>query len=241
AENLAGLVAAVDAHGADLGVANDGDADRLALVTPDRGFLDENRFFAAVYDALLETRSGPAVRSVATTFLVDRVAEAHGERVVETPVGFKWVAEAMVEHDGLVGGEANAIAPGKRPLSSMSPTFVEGPEATLLVGTPGGSRIITMVARAVTGMIWDEGGADALRHWVTRPRYHHQYRPDAVQHEPDTFTEAEREALAERGHAFEAVGRQFGDMQAILWQHRTGDLKAVADPRGEGEGVVSEE
>ncbi|MFB6357984.1 MAG: gamma-glutamyltransferase, partial [Thiohalorhabdaceae bacterium] len=135
----------------------------------------------------------------------------------------------------------NVVAPGKRPLSSMSPTFVEGPEATLLVGTPGGSRIITMVARAVTGMIWDEGGADALRHWVTRPRYHHQYRPDAVQHEPDTFTEAEREALAERGHAFEAVGRQFGDMQAILWQHRTGDLKAVADPRGEGEGVVSEE
>ncbi|WP_338740702.1 phosphoglucomutase/phosphomannomutase family protein [Haloplanus salilacus] len=104
-ERLAGLVDAVDAHDADLGVANDGDADRLAVVTPDRGFLDENLFFAAVYDALLDSDSGPAVRSVSTTFLIDRVADAHGEEVIETPVGFKWVAEAMVEADALIGGE----------------------------------------------------------------------------------------------------------------------------------------
>ncbi|MEF8982863.1 gamma-glutamyltransferase [Thiohalorhabdus sp.] len=143
---------------------------------------------------------------------------------------------------GLVGGEANAIAPGKRPLSSMSPTFVTGPEVTLITGTPGGSRIITMVTRAVAGMIWDEGGTAALEHWVARPRYHHQYRPDAIQHEPDTFTEAERRALAERGHNFEAVGRRFGDMQAILWQRDDGELKVAADPRGEGKAVeVSEE
>ncbi|GAB6860788.1 phosphoglucomutase/phosphomannomutase family protein [Haloplanus litoreus] len=105
ADHLDGLVDAVAAHDADLGVANDGDADRLAIVTPDRGFLDENLFFAAVYDALLEADSGPAVRTVSTTFLIDRVAAAHGEDVVETPVGFKWVAEAMVDHDALMGGE----------------------------------------------------------------------------------------------------------------------------------------
>jgi phosphomannomutase len=105
ADHLDGLVDAVDDHDADLGVANDGDADRLALVTPDRGYLDENLFFAAAYDALLEAESGPAVRTVSTTFLVDRVAEAHGEEVIETAVGFKWVAEAMVEHDALFGGE----------------------------------------------------------------------------------------------------------------------------------------
>jgi phosphomannomutase len=105
AEGLAGLVAAVDAHDADLGIANDGDADRIAAVTPDRGFLDGNLFFAAIYDALLETRSGPAVRTVSTTFLIDRIAAAHGETTVETPVGFKWVAEAMVDHDALMGGE----------------------------------------------------------------------------------------------------------------------------------------
>lgn len=141
---------------------------------------------------------------------------------------------------GLVGGEANAIEPGKRPLSSMSPTFVEGPESTLIVGTPGGSRIITMVARAAAGMIWDEGGEAALRHWVGRARYHHQYLPDAVQHEPDTFSKSDRAALAELGHGFKAVGRRFGDMQAILWQREAGELRAVADPRGEGKGVVLE-
>ena len=105
AEHLEGLVAAVRDRDADLGIANDGDADRLAVVTPDRGHLDENLFFAAIYDYLLESASGPAVRTVSTTFLVDRVAEAHGEDVFETAVGFKWVADAMAAHDALVGGE----------------------------------------------------------------------------------------------------------------------------------------
>ncbi len=105
AENLQGLVDAVTETDADLGIANDGDADRLAIVTPERGYLDENLFFAATYDALLEERSGPAVRTVSTTFLIDRVAAAHDEDVIEVPVGFKWVAEAMADHDALMGGE----------------------------------------------------------------------------------------------------------------------------------------
>ncbi|PCR92772.1 phosphoglucomutase/phosphomannomutase family protein [Natrinema ejinorense] len=107
AENLEDLIAAVtaDETGIDLGIANDGDADRLAVVTPDRGYLDENLFFAALYDYLLENASGPAIRTVSTTYLIDRVAEAHGETVHEVPVGFKWVAEAMADHDALVGGE----------------------------------------------------------------------------------------------------------------------------------------
>jgi len=89
----------------DLGIANDGDADRIAIVTPERGVLDANLFYAACYDRLLEDDSGPAVRTVSTTFLIDRIAEAHGEEVYETPVGFKWVAQAMGEHDALFGGE----------------------------------------------------------------------------------------------------------------------------------------
>ena len=104
-EHLGPLVDAVDAHDADLGVANDGDADRVAFVTPERGHLDENLFFAAAYDFLLGADSGPAVRTVSTTFLIDRIAEAHGEETVETAVGFKWVAEAMAERDALIGGE----------------------------------------------------------------------------------------------------------------------------------------
>ncbi|WP_435146612.1 phosphoglucomutase/phosphomannomutase family protein [Halobaculum sp. P14] len=105
AEHLEALIEHVEHGDADLGIANDGDADRLALVTPGRGFLDENLFFAATYDRLLDTDGGPAVRTVSTTFLVDRIADAHGEDVYETAVGFKWVAEAMGEHDALMAGE----------------------------------------------------------------------------------------------------------------------------------------
>ena len=106
AENLEALIETVQTDDAvDLGIANDGDADRLAVVTPRRGYLDENLFFAALYAFLLEHDSGPAIRTVSTTFLIDRVADAHGESVHEVPVGFKWVAEAMADHDALVGGE----------------------------------------------------------------------------------------------------------------------------------------
>ena len=105
AEHLEPLVEAVDAHDADLGVANDGDADRVAFVTPERGHLDENLFFAAAYDYLLESDAGPAVRTVSTTFLIDRIADAHGQETVETAVGVKWVAQAMAESDALIGGE----------------------------------------------------------------------------------------------------------------------------------------
>ncbi|WP_247003537.1 phosphoglucomutase/phosphomannomutase family protein [Halosolutus gelatinilyticus] len=106
-ENLADLAeyVASDETDAALGIANDGDADRIAVVTPDRGYLDENLFFAALYEFLLETDSGSAVRSVSTTYLIDRIAESHDEPVHEVPVGFKWVAKAMADHDALVGGE----------------------------------------------------------------------------------------------------------------------------------------
>ncbi|ELY59115.1 phosphoglucomutase/phosphomannomutase alpha/beta/alpha domain I [Natronococcus amylolyticus DSM 10524] len=104
-ENLEALVERVTDGDADLGIANDGDADRIAIVTPERGYLDENLFFAALYDYLLERDSGAVVRTVSTTFLIDRVADAHDEAVHEVPVGFKWIAQGMADHDALVGGE----------------------------------------------------------------------------------------------------------------------------------------
>jgi len=111
-ERLEELVDAVVDGPADVGVANDGDADRIGVVTAERGYLDPNRYFAATYDHLLDdgtvgerAQSGDAVRTVSTTFLVDRVAAAHGAAVHETAVGFKWVAAAMREHDALLGGE----------------------------------------------------------------------------------------------------------------------------------------
>ncbi len=104
-ERLEELIDRVTGGEADLGIANDGDADRLAVVTPERGYLDENLFFAAIYDYLLEDAAGPAVRTVSTSFLVDRIAAAHGQTVAETAVGFKWVAEEMRTTDALIGGE----------------------------------------------------------------------------------------------------------------------------------------
>lgn len=102
--NLTELVGRLADGPYDLGVANDGDADRVAVVEPS-GYVDANHLFAVLYADLLERDSGPAVRTVSTTFLIDRIAEAHGEIVHETPVGFKWVAETMAEVDALIGGE----------------------------------------------------------------------------------------------------------------------------------------
>ncbi|MFB6254554.1 MAG: phosphoglucomutase/phosphomannomutase family protein [Halobacteriaceae archaeon] len=104
-EHLQELIDAVDERSADIGIANDGDADRIAIVTPKRGMLDENIFFGLLYDHLLDSQAGSAVRSVSTTFLIDRIAQAHNEDVIETQVGFKWIAKAMAEHDALIGGE----------------------------------------------------------------------------------------------------------------------------------------
>jgi len=115
AGRLGELIERVGEGGADFGIANDGDADRVTVVTPQRGALDPNLFFAATYEALLDgdaladpagfARSGDVVRTVSTSSIVDRVAESHGQTVHETAVGFKWVADAMAEHDALMGGE----------------------------------------------------------------------------------------------------------------------------------------
>jgi phosphomannomutase len=104
-ERVPDLVATVARGDVDLGVVNDGDADRIGVVTPDRGFLDPNLFLATIYDFLLESRDGDVVRTVSTSSIVDRVADAHGASVHEVAVGFKWVARAMQAEDALVGGE----------------------------------------------------------------------------------------------------------------------------------------
>jgi phosphomannomutase len=103
-EMLEELSELVESGEVDLGIANDGDADRVAIVTAD-GFLDANELLAACYEFLLQSDSGSIVRTVSTSSLVDRIAEDHGETVAETPVGFKWVAQAMAEEDALIGGE----------------------------------------------------------------------------------------------------------------------------------------
>lgn len=135
---------------------------------------------------------------------------------------------------GLIGSEANAVAGGKRPLSSMTPTFAEGPKGLLIIGTPGGSRIITMV---LLGLLdWVEGAdAGAI---VALPRYHHQFLPDRVEYEPAALDAAEQTALAGMGHVLRPVADGYGNMQVVTWSPQTGEVRAAADPRGVGEGKV---
>jgi gamma-glutamyltranspeptidase/glutathione hydrolase len=135
---------------------------------------------------------------------------------------------------GLIGSRANLVAPGKRPLSSMSPTFVEGPHGLLLIGTPGGSRIITMVALGILG--WSEGLS--AQQIVDLPRYHHQYLPDRIQFEPGAFGDGERAALEKMGYALEPLTHTYGNMQVVTWDPRGGQLQAASDPRAEGRASV---
>ncbi len=135
---------------------------------------------------------------------------------------------------GLAGSEANAIAPGKRPLSSMTPTMLENDEQLAILGTPGGSRIISMV---LLGALEAMEGQPVQR-WVSRPRFHHQYLPDHIQIEDATFSPDQRRELEELGHELKPVGRDYGDMQAVHWNKRRGELSAASDPRGEGQASV---
>lgn len=131
---------------------------------------------------------------------------------------------------GLVGGQANALAPGKRPLSSMTPTFLETPDRIAILGTPGGSRIISMVLLAVL----DFAAGRAPLSWVSLPRFHHQYLPDQVEYEPGALNEMEQAGLRHRGHRLQALTQSYGNMQAILWDKTRDIVEAASDPRGEG-------
>ena len=136
---------------------------------------------------------------------------------------------------GLVGEDANAIEPGKRPLSSMSPSLLFGPERVAAIGTPGGSRIISMVLLGLLELI-DGATADEV---VALPRIHHQYLPDALSAEPGALSEEEIAALTAMGHTVSAGERTWGNMQLVVWNRATGAVEAGTDPRQKGVGKAS--
>jgi gamma-glutamyltranspeptidase/glutathione hydrolase len=130
---------------------------------------------------------------------------------------------------GLIGGEANSIQPGKRPLSSMTPTFVIGEDDVAVLGTPGGSRIITMV---MLGLLDYFDGHD-VNSWTALPRYHHQYMPDMLFYEPGALSAEVIPALKARGHRLKQLNHKWGNMNAASWNKKTGKTTAATDPRGE--------
>ena len=135
---------------------------------------------------------------------------------------------------GLVGDQANAIEAGKRPLSSMSPTFIETDDKVGILGTPGGSRIISMVLLGIL----DFADGYLPNSWVSVSRYHHQYLPDEVQFEKGGLGYLQQRALEKRGHVLKEKNRRYGNMQAILWDKKINQVFAASDPRGEGKAVV---
>ncbi len=129
---------------------------------------------------------------------------------------------------GLIGYDANAVEPGKRMLSSMTPTFLESERGFVILGTPGGSRIISMILLAT--LEWINGG-DA-KSMVSLPRFHHQYHPDYVLYEEEAFMSSEIDELESMGHTFKKSNRQFGNMQIIMWEHENNKIEVASDPRG---------
>ena len=134
---------------------------------------------------------------------------------------------------GLVQGEANAIAPGKRMLSAMTPSIVLDPNGQLymVVGTPGGPRIITMVYHVISNVI---DHRMPLPEAVTAPRMHHQALPDSLRVEDDGFTTTTLDSLRSRGHGVSTRGH-WGDVAAII--RTPAGWQGVSDPRGGGGGA----
>ncbi len=128
---------------------------------------------------------------------------------------------------GLIQGPANAIAPGKRPLSSMTPTIVmKDGKVAFVLGSPGGATITTTVANIFLSVV-DEGLN--IQQAVDAPRFHQQYLPDMVMLEPG-FAPATIDGLRAMGYTLR-IGRNFGDGECIEVDARTGELEGGQDHR----------
>ena len=129
---------------------------------------------------------------------------------------------------GLVQGEANAVAPGKTPLSSMSPTVItKDGEVFMVTGSPGGSRIITITLESIMNVI--DHGMD-VQEAIDAPRIHHQWLPDTLYVEKYALSADTRTILEQMGHSI-SEGGSWGSAEAILRDLATGTLYGANDSR----------
>jgi gamma-glutamyltranspeptidase/glutathione hydrolase len=166
---------------------------------------------------------------------------SYGSKIVVQGAGFllnNEMDDFSVKEDtpnayGLIGRKANAIEPGKRMLSSMSPTVVVKDGKPLLVtGSPGGSTIITTVLQVIVNAI--DHGMD-VSDAVAAPRFHHQWQPDRVIYEPFAFSPDTLRELVRLGHESlvpMTYGRGIGDANSIM--NNDGELLGMDDPRTDG-------
>jgi len=127
---------------------------------------------------------------------------------------------------GLLGSIANAPKGGKRPLSSMSPSIVIGADRTAVIGSPGGSTIITQVLEGILHFI----DGETAKQIVSDKRYHHQYLPDEVMVEAGTFDQPTSDALTAMGYALKER-ESWGYMNVVTWDRKANQLDAASDPR----------
>jgi gamma-glutamyltranspeptidase/glutathione hydrolase len=134
---------------------------------------------------------------------------------------------------GLLGSEANAIAPNKRMLSSMTPTiiFKEG-KPFMVLGSPGGGKIITSVFQTVVNVI---DFNMSLKDAIDAPRFHHQWYPDVLQVESGVLDKFTRSQVSQLGHKIKDVSR-FGKIDAILF-NEDGSMTGYSDSRGYGKAL----
>jgi gamma-glutamyltranspeptidase/glutathione hydrolase len=135
---------------------------------------------------------------------------------------------------GLIQGDANAVAPGARMLSSMSPTIAWHGGEVLALGSPGGSRIPTATLQVLLDLIVDR---DTLQAAITRPRLHHQWRPDEIRYEPGALSESMTQELLALGHHLRAATGSLGEVH-VVHVRQDGSLEAAADARGPGSAAV---
>jgi gamma-glutamyltranspeptidase / glutathione hydrolase len=137
---------------------------------------------------------------------------------------------------GAIQSDRNAIAPGKRPLSSMTPTFLLRPDGSLYfaIGSPGGTTITNTVLQVISNVI-DHGMN--LQEAIDSPRIHHQWLPDEIRDEPLGLSADTRRALEALGHKFTAEPHYMSDAQAIMIEEKTGMRLGASDARQGGAAV----
>ena len=178
--------------------------------------------------------------AVSTTFTLNT---GFGSGVVVKGAGFflnnemdDFAAKVGVPNTfGLIQGDANTIRPGKRPLSSMTPTILlKDGKLFMVVGSPGGPTIINTVLQTILNVV-DHGMN--IQEAVSAPRIHHQWLPDQIQWEPRGLSAEERMAMEAMGHSFARPSRM-GSCNAIMIDPKTGFRFGGVDPRVEGAGAA---
>lgn len=134
---------------------------------------------------------------------------------------------------GLIQGERNAVAPKKRPLSAMTPTFVMRKDGSLwfTIGSPGGPTIINTVLQVITNIV--DYGMN-IQEAIDAPRIHHQWLPDEITYEPFKLTTETQDALEALGHKLVSNPRFMGDAHGIMIEAKTGMRLGASDPRNDG-------